>query len=535
MPFASDIAIKINDVDITNKVIFSSARFESQLGAIPGTAEMLIKDVDQTFDIVSGDELTLDIDGIRQWGGYVLVPGRTFALPVVDTVTNGPGDVSARQFRLTGVDYNILFDKRVIHNPADHLSHFPYFPLDQKMGELLRDQLFASYLDIGSDGLDTNTFVDDGFVPRFDANGNPDPDGSKRGSWPQQGTYWRKAMEDFSQFGFVYYIDPEKNVHFHEAEIITAPWGFSDVPNNLPLPNAAATYGMREYEDTTDASAMANDALVWGGSEWAGSGGTVFKRAQNASSIAAHGRWQIPEVRFGELRTQGEVTARANVIVSGNTTGAVGGDTSRGLSVDQKQERLAWFAHDVPLLSGNKAHLRAGQVVTTTMYTLTEDGGLNPLVLILPLRTMKISFPTIPASGTPDDPLTYVRFDGYFGVQLSDPWWMWKLLRDLAPSIRSTPIVATASGSTTSTIYGALGSFEPTPATDNSTTVFSIPFAYIAGTTQLYKGLPGALALQTPGVHYTESSPETGEITFTSAPTSAQDLWLVCRIAGGQL
>ena len=535
MVFASDIAIKINGVDITNRVLYPSARFESQLGAIPGTAEMIIKDVDQTFSIVSGDELTLDVDGIRQWGGYVLVPGRGFALPVVDTVTDGPGAVKARQFRLTAVDYNILFDKRVIHNPSDHLHHFPYFDLDRSMGELLRDELFALYLDIGSDGLDTTTFVDDGFVPRFDANGNPDPDGSKRGSWPQQGSYWRKAMEDFSQFGFVYYIDPSKNIHFHEAEIIAASWGFSDVPNKLPLPNAAATYGMREYEDTTDASAMANDALVWGGSEWAGSGGTVFKRAQNATSISAHGRWQYPEVRFGELRTQGEVTARANVIVSGNTTGAVGGDTSRGLSVDQKQMRLAWFAHDVPTLSGNKVHLKAGQVVTTKMYTLTEDAGVTPLTLILPLRTMKITFPTIPATGSPDEPTTFVRFDGYFGVQLSDPWWMWKFLRDMAPSVRNPPIVATAGGGTTSTVYGALGSFEPTPATNSSQTVFSIPFAYIAGTTQIYRGLPGQLALQTPGVDYTESSPEEGEITFTSAPSTAQDLWFVCRIAGGQL
>jgi hypothetical protein len=118
-------------------------------------------------------------------------------------------------------------------------------------------------------------------------------------------------------------------------------------------------------------------------------------------------------------------------------------------------------------------------------------------------------------------------------VQLSDPWWMWKMLRDLAPSNRTPPTVSTATGTTTSAIYGALGSFEPSPATNSSQTVFSIPFSYIRGTTQVYRGLPGQLALQSPGVDYTESSPGDGEITFTSAPSTAQDLWIVCRLAGG--
>lgn len=531
MPFASAISIKKNGVDITNKVLFGTARFESQLGAVPGVAEMTVKDEDQSFSVVSGDELTLDIDGQRLWGGFILTPGGTFALAVVDTSV--PSAVKARQFNLKAVDYNILFDKRVIHNPSDHFSHLPYFGLDLTMGELLRNQLFASYLDISGDGLDTTTYVDDGFVPHFDADGNPDPDGTKSGSWPQQGSYWRVAMDDFAQFGFVYYIDADKNVHFHENEETVAPWGFSDVPNHNPLPDPTATIGMREYEDTEDASAMANDAFVWGGSEWAGSGGaTVFKRAQNSGSITAHNRWQYAEVKFGELKDQGMVTARANVIVSGNTTGAVGGDTARGLAVDQQQFRLAWFGHDVPQQAGQPVHLKAGDVVTTTMYTLTKD-GINPLVRILPLRSVKISFPTIPAEGTPNDPLTYVRFDGYFGVQLSDPWWMWKLLRDLGRTIKPPPIIATADNTTTATVYGAQGSFTPDPATDDVTTVFTIPFSYIAGTSQVYKGPAGQLALLTPGTDYTESDPSTGEFTFTSAPSSTHVLWVIVRVAGG--
>jgi hypothetical protein len=263
MPDPSTIVITVGGVDITNKVLFASARFESQLGAIPGTFEMTVKDIDQTLDFTTGDEATLDIDNVRMWGGFVMNVQRQFAFPAVDTTD--PGAVSARQWVLSGVDYNILFDKRVLHNPANHTSHFPFFALDQTMGELIREVLTVSFLDLDDDGLDTTTFVDDLYVPRFDANGDPDPDGTKQGSWVQQGSTWRKQMEDFAQFGAVYYIDASKNLHFHAVEETLATWGFSDVPNELPLPNAAATYGMREFENVEDATGMVNDAFVWGG------------------------------------------------------------------------------------------------------------------------------------------------------------------------------------------------------------------------------------------------------------------------------
>lgn len=523
MPGGSTVVITVAGVDVTNRVMFRTARFEGQQGAVPGSAEMTLKDPAQVLSFFTGDEWTLDVDGVRLWGGYVMLVNGKFAFPAVKTTV--PAAVKTRQFLLQGVDYNFLFDKRVIHNPANHLSALPFFGLDRTMGELLREDLFPDFLDLGGDGLDTTTFVDDGFVPRFDASGNPNPDGTKQGSWVQQGLYWRAQMEDFSQFGFVYYIDPSKNVHFHEVESTLAAWGFSDVPNKLALPNAAATYGMREYEDTADAAAMANDAFVWGGSEWSGSsGGTVFARKQNPGSITDHGRWQYAETRFGELKSQGEVTARANVISSGNTTGAVGGDTSRGLAVEQKQIRLSWFAHDVPTLAGNRVHLKPSDVVTVTMYTLSDDGGVTPKILVLPLRTVKISFPILDTQGR-----GYVRFDGFFGVQLSDPWWLWKFLRDL--NTRPKPrIIATADSSSTAVVYGTYGSFEPSPlAPFVAGQVLTIQFGYIVNTSVLYlNGLP-----QRRGTDYTESTPENGEFTWLGRDLISTDkLWVEARLIG---
>lgn len=517
---SSTILIELDGVDITTSVLFDQTSFESQLAAIPGQATVVVSDPGQTFSATTGDEVVLTVDGVRLWGGYVMSIQRSFAFPVVSTAT--PAAVTARRFTLRCVDYNVLFDKRVLRNTSNYLSELPPFALNQTMGSLISTDLCPNYLDLAGDGIDYVTYVDTGFVPRFDVDGNPDPDGTKLGAYPRPGSYWRVVMDEFSQFGFVYYIDASKNLHFHEVETTAAPWGFSDTPNGT------TTIGMREYEDDQDASGMANDALVWGGSEFAGAdGGTVFARAQNASSIAAYGRWQYAEIQIGKLRGDGQAVARANVIVAGNTTGTVGGDTNRGLSVLQKMCRLAWFGHDVP----SAQHLVPGMVTPITMTTMTEDGGLNPLELNLPLRSVRISFPTLPEDGSPAAPKTYVRFDGSFGVQLSDQWWMWKYLRDAAAS-QPVSGVATADNTTNTAAYGSYYQDAPSPAPNGVETVFTIPFAYISNTSMFFSGPAGALKLLVLGTDYTESDPAAGEFTLTTPPGGTDSLWVSCRLAG---
>jgi hypothetical protein len=503
--------------DITDHVQFSATSFETQLGAMPGTCTVNVLDQLQTLTFATGAEIRFSVDGVRMWGGYITQVTRKFAFPVVDTTT--PSAVKARMWELTGVDYNILFDKRIIWNPSSPTTGFPYFGLDKTMGWLIENQLCANYLDLADDGLDTTTYVDSTFVPRFDADGNPDPDGTKDGAWPQQGSTWRVAMEQFAQYGCLYYIDADKNLHFHEVENIDAAWSFSDKPNFGSVPNITSTYPMREFEEIDDASMMINDAFVWGGSEWNGSGSTAYKRSQNASSISSHGRWQYAEVRFGDLKIQGEVTARANVIVSGNTTGAVGGDTLRGMSVEQYQVRCVWFGHDVPKVGGNRAHLRPGYVTKFFMYV---HGDGSPRVYHLPIRSVRVSFITLDPSGN-----AYVRFEGFFGLNTSDPWWLWKFLRDTAGKNNTPAYLSYVSGGT-SGMYGANGSFAPTPAPNGNYTTFTIPdYSYISGSLHVYKnGL-----LQT---DVTETDPGAGSFTLASAPTASDTLWVTCLIAGGK-
>lgn len=504
------VVIRLGGVDITDRVIFESANFESLLNAQPGVCEFTCLDPNQDFDPVTGDEITMDIDGVRLWGGYLTQFSRTHPFDA-DLIPVDPNDYTKRYWILRGVDYNILFDKRVVRDTADYLHSIPAIAGSTMDGSALRG-LMSSYVDVPS-GFDVNTYVDD--IVSVSSNG------TSPWSYVQQGTKIRDQFEQLSlRSAAVYYFDANKNLHYHAIEDTESRWGFSDTPNYTPIttsPNEFqdATYGFREVEATEDGTGYVNDALIWGGSEWAGqSGGTVFARTQDATSQADHGRWQVGETHFGEpgFGIQAGVDARANAIVLG-PPGADAYGQLKGLRYSQHSYRFVWHDKDVPSISGTKIHLQPGQLITVELSTFGQTK-------LLPLRSIRISFP----EGNPQNNTTYVRFEGQIGLQLSDPFTLWRFL--IKRQNQPIPAVATVSSGSPSAPYGAQFSGAPTPATDSSTTVFTIPFGYIGGTTQVYKD--GILQ-----VNYTESDPEAGEITFAVAPATGTNLWVVCRTLSG--
>ena len=504
----SSITITVAGVDITNDVIFASCSFESQMAALPGTFELTVKDVDQTHSFITGAEVILDVDGDTLYGGYVTQVSEKFAFPVVDTTD--PGNVTARQWVLRGVDYNVLFDKRVLRNTSDYLHHLGTYPANTQAGFIIRDGI-PNFIDVPS-GFDVTSEVDDVVTP------NPD----STWAWMEQGTTWRRQMDDLARWGAVYYINADRFLLFKAVEDSEAHWSFSDTPDRGSIPigyGTKPTIGFRDGEFTEDGTNIVNDALVWGGSEW--SDGIVFARRQNTTSINVHRRWQIAETHFGDLKSQAQVDARANVIVDGTVSGT-SGNLTRGLVNPQRTARCVWFDKDVPAdpnLGGAKSNLRPGDVVTFTLNVLG-----SPLQFDLPLRSVRLTFPERPTAGTPGD--TYIQFDGFFGLQLSDPWWLWRYIRDKnASTPRATAIVATATNTSTTVAYGTIGTFTPSPACDGATTLFTIPFGYIGGTLQVYlNGL-----VQRRNVDYTESGSTNGEFTMTSAPISTDNLYVICR------
>ena len=98
-----------------------------------------------------------------------------------------------------------------------------------------------------------------------------------------------------------------------------------------PATFQGATTGFRQVEATEDGSFLANDALVWGGSKFAGpAGATVFDRVEAGTSESDHGRWQYSETHFGRHssaprvpRLPGTTSAASWLVGSEGTLGVV--------------------------------------------------------------------------------------------------------------------------------------------------------------------------------------------------------------------
>ena len=574
----SAIAIVITEpggspVDYTADCIFQSCSFSGSMGGVAGRFSVQVRDPDRTLSFVTGSEITLSVDGVLLFGGYVTTVDMGSFAPAADT-----SDLSTyylRTWTLSGPDYNIIFDRRFWRNTADylHLIDLTAFTTD---GAILREAV-DNYADVSD--FDSSGITDIAFIAGGDQLAQGDP--------------IRKEFENLSQRGgAVWYIRPDKTFIYVPYDAVAKRWGFSDAPNKTPItvsPDAyqGATYGFREVTGTEDASFMVNDALIWGGSQFGGSsGGTVFDRVTDAASISAHNRWQTAETHFGEKGYQtlsvnltpgtvaktalstaitgtgtaflsnlvvgaqlivpgggatevftivtvtddthivvkpaaafsasgqtavipGGVEARAQTIINGPPGADVTGQ-QKGLKYPQWQFTFTWFSADVPLLSGVPDHIRPGDILNIELSVF----GVTQL---LPVRELRISFP----DALEDDGTHLVQFDATFGLQLSDPYSLWRYLLTAKTRLSTAVNVpSVVTDSSTSTSYGSQYSGVPTPATDGATTVFMIKFPYITGSTAVFlNGL-----IQRLGVDYTESDPATAEITFTTAPLATDNI-----------
>lgn len=525
---ASTIEIIYDDsLDIADHAVIASASFSVSASAQADTCEIILKDVDRDLEFVTGKRLKLLIDGQPMWAGFVLIAGRSSFFPAGDGLT---GTLS-RKWILRGTDNNILLDKRVLRNPSAYTDALPNITTDTYDGDILK-QALSDYVDMPA-WIDIDTYIDNIDIPDSDGSGHITSDNPW--SWPQQGSKLRDLIVNLSLgSAAIFYIGPDDAVHFHSVQDRESPWGFSDRPNNLPITGSGgfedAYYGFREMNATEDGSELATDALVWGGSEIAGTGTTVFYRATDEDLEDIHGKWQLAETHFGEtnFKTLPTVTQRANVIVFGNPDGdpagaepgSVAGEGPRGLRFPQWAYQFTWF--DVPSISGTPRHIYPGDVVPIELWAFSEDSGVTPFRKWLPLRQMRISF----ASGTSTGE-AIVRFDGMFDLRNQDSKFLWTYLRQR--QTRPTQPILVVTNNSTAAPYGGFGQFVPTPAPDGSETVFTVPFGYIEGTTVVWAdGSADPLVL---GTDYDESDPSTGELTFTTAP--ATSLFVADRTLAG--
>lgn len=504
----SDVVIVItppggSPQDITDSVVFGRSSFSTQMNGVPGTFDIYVRDPTISFSFTTGTEVALTIDTVPLFGGYITQVGMTSFAPAADTSDLETYDLAL--WHLSGSDYNIVFDRRIYRNTADYLD---IIKINETIDGAILRAAIDNYTDMGdfdTSGIDNIATIPD--ITHVSI---------------QQGWLVRKEFETLLPFsGAVYYINGSKVIQYKAYDDVVKRWGFSDAPNHAAItasPDSyqGATYGFSSVTATEDGTYLANDVFVWGGSEFAGSGGTVFHRATDQTSIDDHNRWQHAETHFGETlyKSNAGVTAVANAILNGPPgTDATG--QQKGLKHPQSQYTFTWFSDQVPKLSGVKDHIFAGDIVTIDLTVF----GVSKL---LPVRSLNISFPdAFELDGT-----HLVQFDGTFGLQLSDSFTLWRFIvkNQNATNVPTQNVVGSNS---TSTTFGAYFQGQPTPAANGSATVFTIPFGYILGTTQVFLNTGSGGFYETLGTDYTESDHEAGQITFTTPPPAGAIITVV--------
>lgn len=298
----STVVIRYDGTDITSKVMLSECSFVSVARGTPGTCQFTVKELTATLDdFIVGKSLVLEIDGTREWAGYVTSVGRKFFFPVDDPDCEG---LVPRGLVVTGTDNNILLSKRVIYDKNNltnlALSIFPPGSSDQTVIK----HYFQTHSDLPADGVLTDK-VQAVSTPTFD------DDIAGHASW----TFNEFLYYISTHIGSIWYMDPNKQLIYCDVDTPTAPFGISDRPG-------AGEIGCQSFELTLDGTRLRNDVLVWGAGQ--GEDEMVFRRLQDAPSIAAHGRWQEAQFNHGVWK-QTTVDKIANYFVYGSPQNKRGG------------------------------------------------------------------------------------------------------------------------------------------------------------------------------------------------------------------
>ena len=528
---ADVVQILYDATDITNSVLYEKARFESLMAAVPGSFEITVRDPDRTLSFTTGHEITLKLNGEVVFGGIIWEITKTNMFPAVET----SGDVITRLWVLKGTDFNIILDKRVLHN-ISHYTKAIFSPGKSSYsvavitpitdGEVIRGGPARGGLNLG--GL--QRFFDlVGYDTTDETNIIDNYTWQKGFTWPTQGTRLRETMvaiatpDKVSETTAIstFYVDGAKKFHFIPEHELAVSWGFSDRPDN------ATTFPFREASGTESAMSVVNDALVWGGTNW--TTGTdndiVFARVQDATSIADHSRWQASDVAVGsqEATQQAQVDLRADTMVNGPPGTLLG--KNMGLGLPERTFSATWLNARVPEV------LIPGHVVPITL----EVFGDAPIEL--PLRSLSITWPGLNEDGS----RAWTQFEGKFGLLQSDPSWLWRYLQKLRPGKIIKQVTATAKNDTSKPPYGAIYQDQPATQTivgeaiqvnldlpNGSKTLFHIPFMYVGNTMHVF--VSGFLQYRE--IQFSETSPALGTFTLFDAPSSLDQLWVTCVVAG---
>ena len=222
-----DIIIRFGGVDITGYCEIAGSEFRAAVNGAVGTCTIPLFDSARDLDLPVGMEITLDVDGRRLWGGYALNIERSY---LFDTLLNGQVTSTPRRLTIQGLDYNVLLQKRFLHNAgtgnpgADetvvHLTNFDPSTDD----DVVIKYYLANHTDLAEDGIDISTYIEHVGTPTDTGSG-------ETGIGADCGWSVASFMSSMSgDIGSIWYIDPDKNFIYTDVDTPNAAFGFTDHP-----------------------------------------------------------------------------------------------------------------------------------------------------------------------------------------------------------------------------------------------------------------------------------------------------------------
>ena len=206
--------LKIAGVDRTELLQKGSLRITNQIGAKADRASFFIEDSARTAEPLSGQEVIIEEDAVRVFGGIVAKPERRRLAPLIDG------------FMVVAQDFSKLLEKRLV------LAAF----VNQKAGDIIKNIVTVFVKDVSI----TTTAVQDGPTIAFIAFNFKDA---------------RKAIDEIARLvGFDWYVDENKDIHF-----------FAKTTNPSPFPITDLELRYRKLKIKSDSSQLKNSVTVRGG------------------------------------------------------------------------------------------------------------------------------------------------------------------------------------------------------------------------------------------------------------------------------
>jgi hypothetical protein len=282
------IRITLDGVDVTGDVNFSRTSFVQNAKTGPGTFELVLYG-QQPY--IGGEEIHVEIDDLRTFGGYVMTVEAGYVFAATDTSITTT---------LRGTDYNVLFDRLFAYNKASASGSQGKYTTWKSFAKGTYDdtiirKVFGSYVDLPP-GFDYTTYVDRVGVAALE----------EPWTMATAGSSLRQTMQSLSQVTTaVWWIDPYLHLHNHSRSTITAPY---------PITDGKGGISSKGLSISGDISQMVNQAIVWGTLARTVEG-EINAQVNNATtSREQYGRWQYGEFR-SDLHHTNYIQRRAASII----------------------------------------------------------------------------------------------------------------------------------------------------------------------------------------------------------------------------